>query len=216
MTFRDGRASSNSTWGARGVPTLPGRTIGGLTDEDGPKPPTDREEAPLGRLRGPLGAYPWGVGPAARRIEVTAGMKAIDTLANPSYTVSFAVPVTKTRTPEQWARAVFEAVSAGMRWYLRIGWKYGLWLNLGPRSSPEHIAGWRILDSTSQVIILEAESPLLVAHNVIQVGNDFVRLTTSVRYERRLGRVLWSVAAPLHVRTIPHLMRHASESNQAD
>jgi hypothetical protein len=155
------------------------------------------------------------MGGTARRVEVTAELLAIDTLANPNYAVAFVVPATDTRTPEQWARAVFEAVSAGVRWYLRIGWKYGLWLRLGPSSSPQHVAGWQIVESTSQVIIIEAESPLLVAHNVIQVGNDGVSLTTSVRYERWLGRVLWSIAAPLHVRTLPHLMRHASDSRPA-
>jgi hypothetical protein len=156
------------------------------------------------------------MGPAVCRVEVPAETRAIDTLADPNYAVSFAAPANSTRTPEQWARAVFEATSAGMRWYLFIGWRCGLGLKLAPRSSPDHIAGWRILDSTSQAIIIEAESPLLVAHNVTRVNDGCINLTTFGRYERRLGRFVWSVAAPLHVRTLPHLMRRASDSHRAD
>lgn len=77
---------------------------------------------------------------------------------------------------------------AGGAWYLVLGWRFGLGLRLGPQRSPSHVLGWKIVRSTPHAIILEVQSLLLTAHNVVQVQDAGVLLTTFVRYERARRR----------------------------
>jgi hypothetical protein len=112
-------------------------------------------------------------------------------------------------TPEQWARATFEGAPSALGLFLTFGWKFVLGLGLGPRSSPSHVAGWRIESSGRDSITLEAHSRLLHARNTVFVHDAAVMVVTDVHFDRRLGRVLWAAAAPIHHRTIPYLLTHA-------
>jgi hypothetical protein len=56
---------------------------------------------------------------------------------------------TDDRTPEQWARAVFEGAPPPVRWFLVNGFRYGLGLRFGPQPSPEHVLGWAIIGRSS-------------------------------------------------------------------
>ena len=114
------------------------------------------------------------------------------------------------RTPEQWARSVFENAPAVIRSFVEFGWRYILGLRLGPRSSPEHVSGWTVRDTGPGVIRLEVHSWLLTATKEIQVANSTVRISTVVRYERRLGRVVWTLVTPVHYLTEPYLLGHAA------
>lgn len=151
----------------------------------------------------------------ARRVEIAEETRALDTLEGPNYAVCFQVrPIdAEARTPEQWARTVLEGVPPAVRWYLVFGWRFGLGLRLGPQPSPSHVLGWKIVRSTPDAIILEVQSSLLTAHNVLQVKDTRVLLTTFVRYERRSAAAVWSVAAPLHQRTVPYLLNHAAATD---
>jgi hypothetical protein len=147
----------------------------------------------------------------ARRIDVPKGILAVDTLANPGYTCAFRLtsPSAKTRSAEEWLRGIMEGAPPPMRWFILAGWIGALRLRLGPRPSPDHVIGWKILSATRTEVVIGVEGATLSAHQVVQVNDGEVIHATIVRYDRRFARVLWAVAAPIHVRTIPYLMEHA-------
>lgn len=146
-----------------------------------------------------------------RRIEVTDDIKAVDTLAQPDYGSAFelSVPGATVRSPEQWARAIFEGAPRAIRWFLQVGWVLALGVRLGPRSSPEYVLGCRITHTDPGVIILELQSRLLAAHDLILVQDSRVQFATFVRYKKPLARALWSVAGLIHHRMVPYLLKHA-------
>jgi hypothetical protein len=114
------------------------------------------------------------------------------------------------RSPEQWARAAFEEAPTAIRWFVQFGWRYVLGLRLGPRSSPDHVAGWIIRDTGPGIINLEAQSWLLAATKEIRVSADTVRMETNVRYRRSSGRVIWTLLTPVHYLTEPYLLGFAA------
>ena len=139
-------------------------------------------------------------------------IRAVETLADPSYTYACEVETSPmdSRSPEQWARAVFEGAPTPLRWFIVLGWRVALGLRLGPRQSPSYVLGWKILSTTPDVVVLGVESFLLRAQLVIRVHESQVLHATFVHYERRAARVVWTVAAPIHRLVIPFLLRHAA------
>ena len=135
-----------------------------------------------------------------------------DGVTSPDYTESFAIEIghDDRRSPEQWARAVFEDAPLPVRWFLLLGWKAGLGLRLGPQSSPEYILGWRIAAAECDAIRLELQSALMTAVLVLRVDGSTASLTTSVCYKRRAARPLWAVARPIHKRMVPYLLSRAA------
>jgi hypothetical protein len=144
----------------------------------------------------------------ARRCEVTQGGSG---LGESDYASAFEVTIAEGdgRSPEQWARAVFEDAPTAIRWFIVFGWRFVPWLRLGPRSSPGYVSGWRIRDARPGVLILEVHSWLLTADKEIRVASGSVRMSTFVRYRRGLGRAVWSLVAPVHHRTEPFLLAYA-------
>jgi hypothetical protein len=133
-------------------------------------------------------------------------------LPGAQYSLAFELsdPVARSRTPEVWARAVFEGAPPLWRWVLTLGWRFGLGLRLGPIPSRWHVQGWPIVSSEAQSITLAAQSRWLSARAVFVVSDDSVTWVTLVRYDRPLGRVLWRAAAPIHHLTVPPLLRRAA------
>jgi hypothetical protein len=111
---------------------------------------------------------------------------------------------------EEWARQVFEAAPRPVRTLIVLGWRFGLRLRLGPTRDAAHVLGWRIVGRASSDVVLAVGSPLLEARLVIQVRDKMACHLTFIRFERRLTRVLWAVAAPIHERVIPYLLSDAA------
>lgn len=141
----------------------------------------------------------------ARRVAVTEDGRG---LGSHHYASAFeaTIPDRVSLSAEQWARATFEQAPAATRWFVVFGWKYVLRFRLGPGSSPAHVSGWTIATRTADAVVLEVHSPLLTAHKVVRTQSSRVTMTTFVRYERRMGRILWSAVAPVHHRTEPYLL----------
>jgi hypothetical protein len=74
--------------------------------------------------------------------------------------------------------------------------------------SPDYVLGWKILSSSPAEIVIGVEGSLLTAQQVVEVQDGRVVHATVVRYKHPAARALWGVSAPIHVRTIPHLMEH--------
>ena len=145
------------------------------------------------------------------RRSVPEVVRSIDPLTDPDYTDAFEADTSgaKPRSPEQWARAIFEGAPAAMRWFLVSGWRAVLGLRLGPLHSPDHILGWHILDRAANSVTLELRSWFLTCHLVFWLDGTTLVFATSVRYERRIGAVVWPPVSVIHRRAVPYVLRHA-------
>jgi hypothetical protein len=138
-------------------------------------------------------------------------------LNNPSaysyaYTDSFTAELTTgaDRSPEQWARAVFEGAPQSVRWFLVAGFRFGLGLRFGPRPSPEHVLGWAIVERAQDSITLQARSWFLTSRLVFQTDGSRGTQSTFVRYDRPIAALLWPPVAILHRQIVPRLVRRAA------
>lgn len=147
----------------------------------------------------------------AYRIEVTAGLLAAASLEHPDYASAFAVatPYAGEYTAMEWIRAIFEGAAPPLPRALRMAWRFGLLARPGAYPTADRVLGYPILHSDSESVVFTMDSPLLCAHNVVQVDGSLVHLGTFVRYRGRLGRAVWAAAAPIHHWLIPLLMHGA-------
>jgi len=147
-----------------------------------------------------------------RAHRVTATLLTRTTDNPPDYSDAFEVPTDRadTRTPEQWARAVFESAPRKSRWFLLLGWREVLGLRLGPRSSSEHVLGWRIVETSPEAVRLELRSALMTAHLILRVAGSTAVLITNVYYTRPLAHPLWAAVGLIHRQMIPYLLGRAA------
>jgi hypothetical protein len=117
------------------------------------------------------------------------------------------------RTAEEFARCALEQAPRPVRWAIRFAHRHVLRLRLGPRSSPDHILGWKILTAEPEVLHLGAVSPLLgravlVGH---RVDPSHAAIATYLFYKRPTrARALWTVIGPMHRRIAPYLLDRAA------
>jgi hypothetical protein len=115
------------------------------------------------------------------------------------------------RTPEDWARATFEGAPGPVRTILRLGWRWGLGLRLGPFPAPGHVLGWPVLESGPDRMVLGVRSAVLgPCRLVFDAGAGRLLLTTAIRYEHRISRPVWTVVAPVHRVLTRLLVTHAA------
>jgi hypothetical protein len=119
------------------------------------------------------------------------------------------------RTPEQWARAVFEDAPRPVRWFLVGGFRYGLGLRLGPWPSPGHVLGWAIIDRSLESVTIESRSWCLTSRLVFRTEPSRVTYSTYVRYDRRIAAIVWPPVSILHRQVVPRMLRHAARRAQA-
>lgn len=133
----------------------------------------------------------------------------------PDYADAFAIDGREAdgRTPEQFARSALDRAPAPVRWTVRHAQRHLLGLRLGPARSPQHIGGFRVVTSRSDLVCLEAWSPLVGRAVIVgrRVGATSARVTTFLAYERpAAARVAWAVVGPLHRRVTPYLLERAA------
>jgi hypothetical protein len=120
------------------------------------------------------------------------------------------LPTGDDRSPEQLFRATVDNASSVMRWVPMVH-RHVLQFRLGPRSSPDHIFGWRIVTSDPDVVHLEAAGPLMRGVIVGRRTASTAVLTTFVFYvSRARARVVWAIIGPLHRRIAPNLLERAA------
>ncbi|HEY5286737.1 MAG TPA: hypothetical protein VIJ50_06510 [Solirubrobacteraceae bacterium] len=119
------------------------------------------------------------------------------------------------RTPEQWARAVFEDAPRSVRWFLLVGFRYGLNLRLARLTSPEHVFGWAIVEQEPDSLTLESRSWYLTSRLLFRTGPRRVTLSTQVRYDKPIAKVLWPPVSILHRQILPRLLRDAAARTPA-
>jgi Protein of unknown function (DUF2867) len=145
----------------------------------------------------------------AHRIEVP---EPANPLLPADYASAFEVSIADcdARSAEEWGRAIFEDAPAALRGLVVFGWRHVLRFRLGPSGSAGHVLGWTISASTPDSLSLEVRSALTSARKVLRVDDYRLRVSTFVRYERPLGRVLWTAVAPVHHLTEPYLLGTAA------
>jgi hypothetical protein len=121
-----------------------------------------------------------------------------------------AIPRTDTRTAEQWLRAVFEEAPRPVRWCLLLGWQGVLGLRLGPRPSPDHILGWRIVSREPEEVRLELRSGLMKAQLALHLSSSTAVWRTHVSYMQPLARPLWATVGVIHRQMVPYLLGRAA------
>ncbi|GAB3656265.1 hypothetical protein GCM10027589_15780 [Actinocorallia lasiicapitis] len=138
---------------------------------------------------------------------VPASVRALCPLPDLDYIDQFTLDTDLEATPEQWARALFGDVPNPTE---KLIWSGILRLRLHPGRSPHTVAGWRIAERDTTWIRLETTSPFLTCHLLIHTGEKHISLTTCLRYDKPLGRLLWSPLSAVHRRLAPALLRTAA------
>lgn len=125
------------------------------------------------------------------------------------------VAATNERTPERWARTVFEDAPRSVRWFLLVGFRYGLNLRLASRTSPKHVFGWAIIDQEPDSLTIESRSWCLTSRLLFQTRPARVTLSTHVRYDKPIAKILWPPVSSLHRQILPRLLRRAAAHTPA-
>lgn len=145
------------------------------------------------------------------RAPVPPEIAALDVLPGAGYidAYEFATDPDDQRSPAQWAAAVFEG--SALRAFVRFGWRWGLLLRLAPKGKPGHVLGWPVQTVCGDpiAVVLAQESPLLSARLVFRAPPGTLQFSTYVRATGKIGRVVWAVAAVLHRRLAPYLLKSA-------
>lgn len=141
---------------------------------------------------------------------VPGAVRSLSTLVKQDYVDLFTVTAGAAAdgSPEQWARAGVDD-AAGLAG--QFVWRVLLGLRLELRPSPDHVAGWKIVDRGDSWIVLEAASWFLSAQIVFQVGGGQVSVATFIRYDRPVAALVWPPLSVGHRQAMPGLLRHAAK-----
>ena len=111
------------------------------------------------------------------------------------------------RSAEEWARVVLEQTTFGRR--APLLWT-ALGLRLGPRPSPAHVQGWRIVARGDGWVRAETSSWFATAQAVCRVDDTQVSVALFLRYDRPLvAAAIWLPVGMLHRRGLPVMVAEA-------
>jgi hypothetical protein len=144
--------------------------------------------------------------------DVPESIRSLGGLADPDYVDLFTATTNEAseKPVEDWARIALERVMPG---YLRLGvfvaQRLLLGLRLGPRRSPDYIAGWKIADRGDSWVRIEAASWMMTASLVFKIDEARLSLATFLRYDRRMAALVWPPISIAHRKVGLALMRRA-------
>lgn len=150
--------------------------------------------------------------PAVHREQpVPERMRALGTMTDPGYADVFTMTGgVRGKSPEQWARALFEEVAGRSGQFV---WRVLLGLRL--QASPDRVAGWEIAARGGDWLVLEARSWFMTGNLVVLADDERVSLGTFVRYDRPVAARIWPPLARKHRRFAPDLLRDAHSALRA-
>jgi len=120
-------------------------------------------------------------------------------------------PHARERTAEQWARAIVEDVTETMREQLTAAWA-AIGLDLAPAAAGT-VAGWRITASTSERVLLQANSGLgFWGELAVTVTDGSVQLATFVTMRDAQARDAWFRVVPAHLAFVRSLLERAEDT----
>lgn len=119
--------------------------------------------------------------------------------------------VLQEHTPESLARVALEGTPRAIRLLIPAAHRLVLRFRLGPPSSEDHVLGWRIVTSFPDVVVLEADGPLLRGVMVGRKTNpDVMVLRTFVFFRGSAAPFVWRIVGVLHRKIAPYLLRRAA------
>ncbi len=145
-----------------------------------------------------------------RRVEVTDPIAATRQY---DYADAFEVrlPEPDGDAPETWVLAGLDDSPVVVEWIATVLLGHGS----APSTSTDRVVdGWRVVESTSEVVQLEQSLPLM--HVVVvgrRVGSSGRMLTSVLHFERPvLARLVWAVVGVGHRRMVRRLLRSTSST----
>lgn len=147
----------------------------------------------------------------AERLDVSAPARS--RLPDADYGDAFGITSDGYRSPESWARRALESGSPlTRRLFALTVWQTALGLRLGPSDSPDHVAGWAIVENDPAIVVLRAESWLITAVMVFESSESNTTWSTLLRYEAKPARGVWAVIGIGHRRIAPGVLTGAGRS----
>jgi hypothetical protein len=141
--------------------------------------------------------------------EVPEAMRSLSTFDDPQYEECFVARSAEPlrRSPEWLARTAVEESPATRRAGPLV-WR-ALGLRLGPRPSPDHIAGWRIAARGDDWIRIETGSWFASVELVVRVHGSELHEAMFIRYDHPAARLIWPPVSVFHRRAMPSILRYA-------
>ena len=97
-----------------------------------------------------------------------------------------------------------------MRVFLVAGWT-ALMLEGRPKSDATHILGWPIVESTPTCVVLQRRSRLGIQATLLFAAQpSAVTFSSAMVLTSRLGRMVWTVVAPVHRWAVRVVLSHAA------
>jgi Protein of unknown function (DUF2867) len=148
----------------------------------------------------------------AEEIPVRDDLRAVSRFPAADYADTFEITVPEAgRTAEQWARSVFEGATLAVQRLLILWWRV-LGFQLGPRSSDQHVLGWRIVKNSPEVIVLQARSLAgFTGRLVLAPGGSRLVYGTFVRCDGLAAKALYLAAAPFHRLLVSRVLGDAAQ-----
>jgi hypothetical protein len=141
---------------------------------------------------------------AVRQVAVPAAVRALSTLDRVDYADAFRVELedVRSRTAEEWARAVLEDAPLAVRGQLLSGWS-----SLGLRVGRGSVLGWHVRSSTPDVLLLGAGSRIgMPGELLFKRERHGLLFATFVRQGNPVARALWGRVERVHVATVRGLL----------
>ena len=115
------------------------------------------------------------------------------------------LPAGNHRSAEEWAQLALDVTLGWVRPPVRFVQRYVLGLRLEPKGR-DRFLGWKVSASGEDWIRLQAASWFLSSEMVFKI-EDALRLGVFVRYDRRLGALVWPPVSLSHRQAGLRLMR---------
>jgi len=141
---------------------------------------------------------------AVRQVAVPAAVRALSTLDRVDYADAFRVELedVRSRTAEEWARAVLEDAPLAVRGQLLSGWS-----SLGLKVGRGSVLGWHVRSSTPDVLLLGAGSRIgMPGELLFKRERHGLLFATFVRQGNPVARALWGRVERVHVATVRGLL----------
>lgn len=150
--------------------------------------------------------------PAPESIRSRADARAADRI------ITYRIPADRARavSAAQWARATWEDPPLVLRTFFVFGWRAVLGLKLGQLSSPRTVLGWHIIEDRPDTVTVEAKSRLITGQNIVTVHESEVLWTTLVRYEGRIGGLVWRTVELAHRVVLPYALSRAGGAHRPE
>lgn len=151
----------------------------------------------------------------ARVIDLPPQARACSTLVRIDYANAILADIdavdgaARSRTGEQWARAVLEDAPADTRSELTQGWSR-LGIPLGPAGSDGHVLGWSVRRSTPDYALLAAGvSGGLRGELLVQCRQGRLLFASFIQHGSAEARALWAAVEHLHTPVMCRLVADA-------